>query len=157
MEGIKEYLITIIAAALISTIAMRLTEKCGSCSNIIRLILAVFLSISVVSPILKIEIHDFTGFINANEMDAQAIISNAESTAREEAAAVIIERTEAYIEEKAALYGAEITATITISDTSALLPDSVIICGNISPYGKISLEKIIKDDLGIPEDRQTWN
>ena len=157
MESIKEYLITILAASLISTIVMRIAGKWGTCSNIIKLILAVFLSISVISPILNIEVSDFTELLDSYDGDAEAIISDVQAAVQSEAAAVIIERTEAYIEQKAALYGGEITATVGISDAKTLIPDSVVICGNISPYGKISLKKIIKDDLGIPEDRQTWN
>ena len=157
MDSIKHYLISIFSSALISAIIMRIVGKQGSNSKIIKLVVTVFLSLSIVAPILEIEIEDMTDYIGNIDTDAQKIVSDAQSAALQETVAVIIQRTEAYIEDKATQYGATITATVSISKDDAFIPDAVVINGNISPYGKISLKKIIEDDLGIPEDRQTWN
>lgn len=157
MDNIKQYLMSVFIAALIGAIVVRISGKSTLSSGIIKLIVAVFISLTVIVPVMRFEIQDFSGYMAAYDDEAQRIVSEVRSTVMQETAEVIIQRTQTYIEDKAALYGATITAMVTITDTETLIPDSVSISGNISNYGKISLKKIIQDDLGIPEDRQTWN
>lgn len=157
MESIREYIVAVLAAVIIGVIIMRICGKHMFSSNIIKLIIAVFISLSIVAPILNIDIGDPSGYFQNFDAEANEIAENAKSEILQETLAVIIQRTEAYIEEKATLYGATISAKVSISTPESLVPDSVVISGNISPYGKISLKKIINDELGIPEDKQIWN
>ena len=126
-------------------------------SKTIRLVVAVFLSVSIIAPALKLEIKYFPENIDVINSDANTIVSDSQALITNEITSVITQRIESYIEDKAALYGATINASVNMKDTSPYIPDTVVINGNISPYGKISLKKIISEDLGIPEAQQIWN
>lgn len=156
MNSIREYLTTILCAAIIGAIVMHLTGKNQFCSGILRLVTSVFLSICVVAPLLKIEMEDMSGYLNSVDTDAKSIVSDVSNTIKEETTTIIITQTQAYIEDKAALYGAQISAKVSLSDQSPYVPEAVELKGDISPYNKKVLTQLIKDDLGIPEEKQTW-
>lgn len=156
MNGIREYLITVLSASIISAIVIHITGKNQLYSSIIKLVTAVFLSVCLVGPLLKLELQDISEHINSIDTDAQSIVSDVNDSVKKETELIIIERTQAYIEDKAALYGAEINASVTITNPESFVPDLVVLKGSISPYGKRALSQIIKDDLGIPEENQTW-
>ena len=157
MDSLKQYLIGILAAAIIGAIVMHVCDKHLFSANIIKLIVAIFISLNAIAPFLKFDIGSVPDHLQDFDIEANQIAEDAKSAVHKETVAVIIQRTEAYIEEKATLYGATVSADVSISSADSFVPDSVVITGNISPFGKISLKKIIEDDLAIPEDKQTWN
>lgn len=156
MDSIRQYLLTVLCGAFICAIIIRLAGKHHLCANIIRLVASIFLSLSVIAPALKLDLQEITEQFNITEKSGISIVSESQKTVLEETAAIIIERTETYIEDKATMYGANLNASVSISDITTLLPDEVVIHGNISPYGKTVLKNIIEEDLGIPEKKQTW-
>ena len=100
---------------------------------------------------------DITGYMDSFDLDASNIIDDAKSCVEQETVKIIIAQSQAYIEDKAADYGAKITAVVSATDPNTLVPDAVTISGNVSPYTKNLLQRIIYEDLGIQEDKQTWN
>lgn len=156
MEGVRQYLLTVLTAALICSIIVHVSGKQQFNGKIMKLITSVFLSLCVVAPLLKLEVQNISDYIDTTGLGADSIVSDAKDAAINETVAIITERTQTYIMDKAALYGADIRATVSISNPESLMPDSVVIEGSISPYGKTALKKIIIDDLGIPEEKQIW-
>ena len=63
----------------------------------------------------------------------------------------------AYIFEKAASFGAEVTADVTIATGEAPIPIAVQIIGVLSPYAKTQIKNMITKDLSISEEAITWN
>ena len=157
MNDIRQYILTVLSAGIIASIAVRFTAKQQTISKIIKLICSVFLLITVASPIINLKNQDISGYIKSFDADAHDIISDAKYHAEQETAAIITERTQAYIEDKAAGYGAKITAVVSITDPNSLVPDTITVKGSLSPYTKEILQRIIREDLGIQEDKQTWN
>lgn len=157
MDAIRQYILSVLSAAIITSLLVRFANKQEAVGGIIKLIASVFLSIAVVAPIIKMQILDISEYVGDLEADGKNIISDAKVQVENETVSIILEKVQAYIEDKAATYGAEITATVGISEPDSLRPDTVEIEGKVSPYVKEILQDVIADDLGIQEDNQIWN
>ena len=157
MGNIRQYLITVLSAAIVCAILIKLTGKQQLSTNLIRLVASVFLSLCVIAPILKLDVSVLTNELSVSKQEGEYIAEQASAEALYEIIAIIKERSETYIENKADTYGADINTTVTLSDPTTLVPDGVIIEGNVSPYLKKVLSNIISEDLGIPEDKQIWS
>ena len=157
MNGLRQYIISVLSAAMICAIVIKISEKNQLSANVIRLVATAFLLITVLAPFLNFTLSDFNRNFSLSKIDGTQIAEQASNDALQETALIIKEHTKAYIEKKAESYGADISATISISEPTSLVPDGIKIEGNISPYIKTILTTIINDDLGIPEDKQIWN
>ena len=96
---------------------------------------------------------DITDVWQAEAADA---IAQGENSARAEWEQGISDRVEAYILDKAAQYGAQLTVTVALGSDAIPLPQRVTIQGNISPYGKTQLQSWIAENLGIAKEDQVW-
>ena len=154
MEGLREYLLRLLWAALVCGSVNR-TAKGSVCAPVIRLLCGVFLTVVLVQPRCGLPFEEplrWTEDLNAlgAEIVAQG---NREAQAQKEA--IIKARLEAYIVEKAAQAGASISADITLDDDG--LPRAVTVTGALSPAAKRQLRQVMTEALGIPEVRQQWN
>lgn len=157
MEAVKEYLLSVIAAALICAIVSALCGKDGMLPAISKLICGVFLTLVLVSPLIRFQIPSADSFFADVSWRADAITSEAERTTRDEIASVIKSETEAYILDKAKALGADITVSVTLEESEIPIPKSARITGSISPYAKKMLANILQEDLGITTEAQIWN
>jgi len=89
-------------------------------------------------------------------VEAQGEIDHGVESANTAIRAVIKEQTETYILEKADSMGADLRAQITLDSGNQPFPIAVKISGDVSPYVKKQLISIISNDIGIPEEMQTW-
>ena len=157
MVHMRQYLLTVIAAAVICTIVRALTHNKGASAAIVNLITAVFLLITVISPWKNWSFSAITEHIKDYSDSAETIVNNGVAAAQTETAAIIKRQTEAYIVDKARSLGVYLQADVTISDTSMAQPEAVTITANTSPYLKQKISSYISTDLGIPEANQLWN
>lgn len=156
MGAISGYILTVICIAIVSAIVTRICGNNQSVGNIIKLITAVAMTITIIAPFLSISVDGLSNYMHTIEMDANGIVSRAQEQAKNDLQAIITEKVETYIINKAATYDAEISVSVEIPASDSLIPDTITIEGEVSPYIKEILVKIIEDDLGIPEDRQIW-
>ena len=59
---------------------------------------------------------------------------------------IIKSRCETYILDKAAGLGAEITVCVTLTDAAYPVPKKVTVTGQVAPYAKARLQKILGDN-----------
>lgn len=156
MNGIRDYLLSIITAALVCSIVNLLIPKDSGHKGLIRMICGIFIAITTVSPIAKFKINDIQSYWSDIQTESDNIIDQGESVANTAYRDIIKERCEAYILDKASVMGLTIEVEVTLSDTIPSSPYSVKIAGAISPYSKKRLKEIIVNDLAIPEERQKW-
>lgn len=157
MEDLRRYILSVLSATIITAITVRLTARQQVISNIIKLICSVFLMCTIISPFVNLKVQDISWYIESSHSEADDIVAYAEKQAITDAEAIIIERTQTYIEDKATEYGAEITAVVSITAPDSLVPDTITIDGEVSPYTRRVLQRIIRDELGIGEEKQIWN
>lgn len=156
MDSLGKYLLGILSCALICGIAMELIGKKSGNAALIRLLCGVFMLLSVISPLLDIRIGPLADLTGQIRHEAEAVTQDGKNLAQEHYRAVITQRTQAYILDKAVSLGAEMEARVTLAEDDLAAPKSVTIRGRISPYAKGILSNWLVSELGIPAEEQTW-
>ena len=154
MEGLREYLLRLLWAALVCGILNRMAKGSG-CAPVIRLLCGVFLTVVLVQPLCGLSFEEplrWTEDLNA--LGAE-IVAQGSREAQAQKEAIIKARLEAYIVEKADQVGASVSADITLDGDG--LPQAVTVTGALSPAAKRQLRQVMTEALGIPEVRQQWN
>ena len=156
MESIREYLLSITAAALLCAIVSSLTGEKGSQAGTVKLICGLFLCITVIRPVAQLHISDYADFTRDILEQGESATQEGEDYSRQALRRIIQAEAEAYIMDKASDYSAKLQANVTLSDTDPPVPESCVLTGSVSPYVRQQLKKILETDLGIPEENQIW-
>ncbi len=155
MDTLRAYIFSILGAALINAVAMRiLSEK--KQQALVQVVCGLFLAFTILRPV--------TGDLWSGSLSFSADFSQAaqeaaqEGTARSQAALRdrIKAQCEAYILEKAEDLGASIQVQVQLSQDPIPAPEAVELEGEISPYAKRILSDTICQDLGIGKEAQSW-
>lgn len=150
----KEYILSVICAAVLCGIVSDLAEKKGASANILRLICGVFLSITVIRPVTEVKLEEFSFFTSDITQDAFLASDLGRTGTYNEMAAIISAEVAAYILDKAADFTKELTVDVEMDEN--LIPRRVILSGEVSLKGKLQLEALIEKDLGIAKEDQIW-
>ena len=153
MEGLRQYVISVAAAALICGIVSGMVQN-GAAKELVRLLCGLFLAVTALHPLVKLDLSNLGEFALPYTQEAESVAAMGENMARESMADIIKAESEAYILDKAAELNAEITAQITVGDYQA--PTAAKLSGEVSPYARQRLEKILESDLGIAKENQLW-
>lgn len=152
MEAIRQYLISVTAAAILCGIVKGLFPEKGTVGVLVRMMAGLFLTATVIAPLTRISID--SDFAFALEADARAAVAVGENAAAKSLAAGIKARAEAYILDKAD--SPDLTVSVTLDTGYPPVPVGVVLRGRISPYGRSLLERIITEDLGIAKEQIVW-
>lgn len=155
MGTLREYLLSVSVAAMLCGIASRFLGKKGSAA-ITRVLLGVFLTVTVLLPLGKLDMSILDQWQLDFSADAQAAIAEGKSEAQNRLADIIKEQTRSYILQRAEQLGADITVSVELSDQTLPQPVSVRIRGTLSAQQKQSLCTIITQELGIAKENQQW-
>lgn len=156
MEGVREYLLSVTAGAVLCGLLGSLTGQTGSFSGLYKLISGIFLCFLVISPLTKVELTDLSRYAVDLMESSRAAAQEGEEAGDDMLRQIITDETRAYIMDKARSYGADVQVDITLSEDEPPVPLGCTIRGSISPYVKQQLKKILIQDLGIPEEHHTW-
>lgn len=156
MEDVRQYLLSVISAAIICAIAIRISAQKGMITSMVKLLAGLIMSITVISPLVKLRIDDISDYFGALEMEAGSYIDEGQESAAIERSAIITERIESYILDKATSLGMSIEVNVVLSDVDNQTPSYIYLCGEVSPYDKKQMQQFIENDLGIPEENQLW-
>ena len=156
MGEIRQYLIRVTATAIICGIVAAITGKKGSIPAMIRVMSALLLATVLIAPIVKLRLPEFSDLRDQLRIEGDAFVEEGMLSSREALAAIIKRETEAYILDKAASVGADITVNVSLTEDTLPAPKSVQISGAVSPYGKTWLQQKISEELGIPLEEQKW-
>ena len=154
MEALRQYVISVVAAAMLCGIVVRLFPN-GSGKQVGKLICGLFLAYTVLSPISRVDFSKLPDFSLRCMDDAEDAAAMGENLARDSMADIIKEETEAYILDKAEAYQAQITADVSLTPDG--LPESVTYTGAPSDEIRQLLENMVTEDLGIPKENQRWS
>ena len=114
MEALRQYVISVVAAAMLCGIVVRLFPN-GSGKQMGKLICGLFLAYTVLSPISRVDFSKLPDFSLRYMDDAEDAAAMGENLARDSMADIIKEETEAYILDKAA----DLTRTCALRSLSA--------------------------------------
>lgn len=152
----RQYLLSLICAALLCSIVYGLLDKKSAYFPIIKLICGLFITITAISPLTNISIPDISEFIGDTKFDANQLVNEGKTFSDESMNSIIRENLESYILGVASDIGADIQVEMFLDEKDPPGPSSVKIIGNVSPYKKQRLQQVIEKELGIPEEKQIW-
>lgn len=150
-----EAVIKILSAALICTLLSPLIRKSTS-AELLKRICGVFMAAILLSCIRQIPAEKLWEPVLADCREVYVHTEAGEAQARRELEGIIKGSCEAYILDKAAQLGADISVYIRLSKEDVPVPESISISGTLSPYAKSELEKLLTEQMGIPGRDQHW-
>lgn len=156
MSDTGAYLLRIVAAAIICGIATSLVGTKGSLGSTLKLVCGIFISITLISPLVNLQIADMTDYFDDLKVDASDMVVQAEEGTRRQIAERIKQQTQSYILDKAETYGAHLTVEVSVEASGLPVPNGVTISGDASPYAKAQLQKLIVENFGISPEAQQW-
>lgn len=154
MDGIRQYVISIVAAAIICGGITALIGKKNTVGGIVKFLCGLFMTITAIGPLVTLRLPNELTFWDGLQADAQAAAFEGEKVGDEMRSAIITEQLETYVLEKAESLELEICVDVTLNDS--FLPELVIIQGAASPYARGRLCSYISDNFGISEDSVKW-
>lgn len=155
MEALKQYVVSITAAAIICSILSCLLAKSRT-KDLIRFVFGVFITVTVMAPFSQLDFGEVDNLNMPFSSAVQDIIVDAERMAGTAAGEHIKEAAEAYILDKAAELNADIHVEIILSEETPPVPAAVTLYGELSPYSRQQLQNILQSDLGIAKENQQW-
>lgn len=156
MESIKSYLLSIIVTAIIVSILTSVISKKASYQKLVQTIGGMIVLITIIAPLKGYRFDKYESYYNDFKISAELQTDYGKSVAEESLSEIIKEQTEAYILEKASELDATLQVSVTMSRETYPTPTHAVLKGDIAPYAKDRLSRIIAKDLGIPEDKQSW-
>lgn len=157
MQGIREYFLSIAAAAVICALAKHMVGQKGTGGKIIQMITGLFLVITLIAPIRTIKFDDIEYYFDDIRYDAEEIVSNGTKMANDALGNIIKEQIEAYILDEATRLGTQMDVEVKLSDSNPPKPSQVTIKGSVSPYQKQCISQYLSQSFGISQEHQIWN
>ena len=134
MEALRQYVISVVAAAMLCGIVVRLFPN-GSGKQVGKLICGLFLAYTVLSPISRVDFSKLPDFSLRCMDDAEDAAAMGENLARAD-------------------LHANLRVEVAVGEDN--LPAAVTISGEASPYARRQIQAMIANDLGISKENQKW-
>ena len=154
IAALREWLLAVVTVTLLLSVAQTIIPE-GSIRKISSFTGGLILLAVLLQPVLSTDIGrlrlDFSDYTDAIEERQEEL----ESAQEEEMAAIIAEKTQAYILDKADALGLELTVRVQTQpgEDGVPCPAAVEVDGPRSE----ELAAYMEQELGIPEERQVWN
>ena len=156
MNAIRQYLLSITAAALLFSFASELLSN-GKWKKISGFLGSMILVLTIISPVVSLDTDEVARSISKLWLETQAAQSGIEINSRELQSTLIKENMQTYIQERAMMLGVQLEADVRMKDNGQFpVPDRVVLHGLISVEQMEMLSRLISQDLGIPVDMQEW-
>jgi len=155
MEGLRQYIVSVTAAAFLCGILAGIFRNSAS-KELLRFLCGLFLAVVAIRPIVGLDLSALESYAVPYGAEAESVAAMGENMAREAMADIIKTRSEAYILDKAASLDLSVQVEIRVSQDADPVPVSARIRGEASPYARAQLEQILTTDLGIAKENQQW-
>lgn len=153
MQQLGQYVLSLTAAAILCSVVLSMFRD-GTVRSILRIVCAIVLAITAISPLMNYKVPDFSRFSGGYLSEGESIASMGVDLAGMEKLKCIKHQLEAYILDKAGEIGADIRPEITVNTDG--IPVKVRLYGQCSDHIRQELTDMITNDLGIPKEDQKW-
>ena len=155
MTQVRAYLLSICGAAFVCAVLDGFWSR-KSYGAMGRMMSGLFLALTVLQPLAKLDYDFDTNFVNIWEQQSEQAIALGKEESISAISKIIKEETASYILQRAQSLQVEIAIGVELSKGDFPVPEKVYIRGNIAPYAKQQLQHIIENDLGISKENQVW-
>ena len=153
MQQLGQYVLSLTVTAILCSVVLSMFRD-GTVRSILRIVCAMILTITTLSPLTDYKIPDFSGLSGCYLSEGKAIAAIGEDLAGVEKRKCIQHQLEAYILDKANGMGANIRPEVTVDANG--VPVEIRLQGQCSDRNRQLLETAITNDLGIPKEDQKW-
>lgn len=155
MEALRQYIISVVTAAILCGILTGIVHK-GISKEVIKLICGAFLAITLLRPVLNIQGFDFSDFGISYSQEAAEAAAQGENYSTEAVADIIKAETESYILDKAGELNLSVRVEVSLRDDGIPIPTKVRLTGAATPLAKQKLEEVLTKELGIAKENLIW-
>ena len=156
MDSIRQYVLQIVAAALICGILTSLPFNKGMLATAVKFVAGILMILSVVQPWVSISVEGLSDWKGEIAMDGEYFMSEGVKKADAAYRQSIKEQVEAYILDEADALDCALTVYVILSDDELPVPEKATITGEVSPYAKQTLSSMMEKQLGIQKEAQAW-
>ena len=156
MDGIGEYLIGVIAAALVCSVVTNILDIKGTVGLCVKMLAGILMLLAVIRPRVTLSPEKLLSWSEDIQINGSDLAASGEAMADKAYRQSIIQQTQAYIVDEARTYDCELSVEVILSDDEISVPERVHLTGEISPYAKQALSTIITERLGIKREDQIW-
>ncbi|MCL2562718.1 MAG: hypothetical protein FWE08_01605 [Oscillospiraceae bacterium] len=156
---IRTWILGLTAAAFLAAVAMTLTPK-GRPRAVVGLVTGLVTIAALIAPILDFDYEAYARNVEHFELSLEARNAEWEAHQEELTSRIIIERSEAYIWDKAeslGLVGMDIEVAVAHNEAGWMFPDRVWITGEYTTAQQSALSEFLAGTFGIPAERQYWS
>jgi len=156
MDGVKSYVLRIIAAAIICAVVRGLLNEKTTTGQVANLLCGIFMAVTVIAPLANISFQNITCYLDDISVSADAYVEDGKTLAQDSISEIIITKTNAYILDKAKSMGLQIEVEVELDADNNTVPCGITIHGAVSPYAREELGAYIEENLGIAKEFQKW-
>ena len=156
MDGIREYLIGVVAAALLCGIITTLAGTKGTVGVAVKLVSGLLMLLAVIRPWTSISLDGLLGWVENINADGTGFAVSGERMAVDAYRASIKQQMEAYIVDEARALDCDLTVEVILSTDDVAVPIQVRLTGDVSPYARQSLTNFMAERLGIEREDLIW-
>ena len=154
MDGLKNYLIAVCSAAILSAILKQLVGKTKMSGGTVHLLSGLFVAICIISPWKDFTLQDLEMYNPLVTQYGQTYVETGKQITQNQIDAIITEKVESYILEKANQLGVQVEVRVELTEDS--IPFKSIVSGRLSPEEKKTLSAFLQKEIGIQEEMQIW-
>lgn len=155
MTFLRSYGLSLICGAMICGILSGMIRD-GMFQKQIKLLCSLFLTLTVVKPLVHLELPDLDSLLEPFSQEAETASMDGAGMLQNALAQSIQQETEAYIRSKAELLQASLQVQVHLSNGELPIPDGVILAGTTAPEVKEALQEMMENELNIPKEQQQW-
>lgn len=156
MDSLRQYVLSIIGAAMVCGVVLGIAPK-GTMQVYIKLLCGLFLTVSLLYPLTELDWNALTEeFSFFHREDAEEAAALGEDFSRNALSTIIKAEAEEYILDKAAALDVSVEADVRLTEEDIPVPMAVTICGEVDSASRERLEWIIQEELGISKENQLW-
>ena len=154
MDWLRQYVFSVTAAAIFCAILSAMVQG-KKAEKLMRLVSGMFLACVILKPLFGAKIQQWD-LLGDWEEEASQAAQQGQAYAREAMGAIIKERTETYIQDKAAELGGTLEAEVLLSEDPVPVPMGAKLRGEMEASARQQLEQWMEEALGITKECLTW-
>ena len=157
MGAVRSWLLAVIAVSLLCAVAEALMPS-GAVKRVGRLVCGLVLVGAILSPAARLDVDGGRRWLERYLFSVQAREAELEHEVNSQIKIIIEQEYAAYILDKAAQLGLDCTVRVEcgLSEEGLYLPVRTEVAGLSTAGSQRELIRIIKEDLGVPEERQFY-
>lgn len=155
-QSVRTYLLGVVSAAMLAALVQTLVPK-GAVRRVCTLACGVVLVLVTLSPLRALDEAVLSRAISRLELEQGSEGVDVEVRTNDQIAALIKQKSEAYILDKAASLGLTLRVEVTVETAGAYpYPSAVRLSGHADAASRRSLGALIEENLAIPAASQEW-